>query len=77
MIHIIGQVVIVAIILGVVVLLYYLWKHREGPAARGLGAAGAEYNVLYGQGAPPEIPPPAAHGKDTRTTGDAGTSEYH
>jgi hypothetical protein len=33
-----------------------IWKHRTGKLARGIGAAGAEYNDLYGQGGPPQTP---------------------
>ena len=51
---------VAAAILGVIGLLGYVWSHRTGTVARAIGAAGAEYNELYGQGRPPQIPPPAA-----------------
>ena len=70
----VGQIIIIAVILGVVSLFYYLWKHRAGRLARGIGAAGSEYNMLYGQGAAPEIPPPAVRATPTRPTGP-GTGE--
>lgn len=57
-------------ILGVVGLLGYVWKHRTGTIARGIGAAGAKYNELYGQGAPPQLPPPAVHSLAKRNDGN-------
>lgn len=46
-----------AALAGVGGLLRYVWRHRSGTIARGLGAAGARHNELYGQGRPPEMPP--------------------
>ena len=63
-------VVVIAGILVVNCLLWYIWKHRTGAMARGVGAAGARYNELYGQGRPPQIPPPAAHGSADLNDGD-------
>ena len=64
-----GAIVIVGILV-VICLLWYIWSHQTGALARGVGAAGARYNELYGQGQPPLIPPPAAHGSSE--SGDGG-----
>jgi len=61
-----GPVVILAVLFAVVLLIGYVWKHKSGTVARSVGAAGAKYNHLYGQGAPPEIPRPAAPFTATR-----------
>lgn len=63
--------IVATAMLGVVGLLGYVWKHRTGVMARGIGAAGAKYNELYGQGGPPQIPPPAAHRLVERDDGDS------
>jgi len=47
-------------LLGVMGLLWYVWRHRAGTAARGIGAAGSRYNELYGQGRPLEMPSAAS-----------------
>ena len=49
---------VAAAILGVIGLLGYVWSHRTGTVARAIGAAGAEYNELYGSG--PSTADPAA-----------------
>ena len=54
-----GLVVLAGILL-VSGLLWYVWKNRTGRLARGIGAAGTKYNELYGQGGPPQMPPPPA-----------------
>ncbi len=64
--------VVAAAILGVVGLLAYVWKHRTGTVARGIGATGVKYNELYGQGRPPQIPPPAAQRSLGRNDSDSG-----
>lgn len=64
--------VLIAGILAVICLLWYVWSHRAGALARGVGAAGARYSELYGQGRPPSISPPAAHGSSDSKNGDGG-----
>ncbi|ACV76569.1 hypothetical protein [Nakamurella multipartita] len=49
-----GLIVLAALLL-VVGLLWYLWRHRTGSLARGIAAAGATYNEFNGQGRPPEM----------------------
>ena len=66
------SVVVIAGILLVICVLWYIWSHRTGTLARGIGAAGARYNELYGQGRPPRIPPPAAHGSADLNDGNGG-----
>ena len=56
-----GVVVMVGVLV-VVGVLWYVWRHRSGVLAKGVGAAGARYNELYGQGGPPRIQPPAGYG---------------
>jgi hypothetical protein len=65
-----GVVLIAGVVL-VVGLLWYVWRHRTGKLARGVGAAGVRYNELYGQGGPPQIVPPAAHGTLAPDEGDS------
>ena len=57
-----AAVIGIGVILVVSCLLWFIWRHRTGILARGVGAAGARYNELYGQGGPPQIPPPSSHG---------------
>lgn len=54
--------VLVAVLFCVAGALWYVWKHRTGRAARAIGAAGARYNELNGQGGPPRMLPPAVAG---------------
>ena len=49
-----GLIVLAALLL-VVGPLWYLGRHRTGPLARGIAAAGATYNEFNGQGRPPEM----------------------
>jgi hypothetical protein len=46
------------VIAAVIGLICYAWKRRRSALARGIGAAGASYNELCGQGQPPRVPPP-------------------
>ncbi len=62
--------VVIAGLLGAGALIAYVWTHRTGRLARGIGSAGATYNELYGQGAPPPVSP--VHRTDERTEGDVG-----
>jgi len=50
----------ILVLVAVVAVLTYAWKHRTGRLARGVGSAGAAYNELYGQGRPPEVIRPTA-----------------
>lgn len=53
--------IVIAALLSVMGLLWYIWRHRTGAAARGIAAAGIRYNELSGQGRPPEMPSVASH----------------
>lgn len=48
-----GLVVFVVVIVGVVALMWFGWRHRAGALARGIGAAGAGYNSYVGFRGPP------------------------
>ena len=60
---------VAAAILGVIGLLGYVWSHRTGTVARAIGAAGAEYNELYGSG--PSTADPAACRSEVGLAGTA------
>lgn len=53
-----GLVIFVVVIAAVVGLIWYVWRHRRGVVARGVGSAGSSYNEFYGQGRPPQVPFP-------------------
>ncbi|RIJ77572.1 hypothetical protein D1871_06270 [Nakamurella silvestris] len=52
-------VIFVVVLAAIGGLLGYIWTHRSGRLARGIGSAGASYNEFYGQGRPPEVVRPA------------------
>lgn len=45
--------------IGLIVAAVYLMRHRSSRLTRGVAAASATYNELYGQGRPPQVQAPA------------------
>ncbi len=66
-----GLVIFIIVMTALVGLTWYVWKHKRGVLARGIGAAGARYNELTGQGTLPTITAPISQppirGDDTDT----------